>query len=553
MPPRKKQKTTHLQDRVAAENSPEPHVPRRRSTREFRQPKRLGFETTVPTSTVAPKPRRKPATKSSKQVLQKKASPGEAGLLPKQKAKTKPREAPDITQPATDQTRKTQTNTRRETTPDVSKDPKNKAIHSWLAQSTVGGETSGNLDHSHHPPTIRSTSAAPDYLEMNTTSAPNSSVPVTQPSAEDSSRKSCPKWYDIVRYTDKKRYNEGLCARDVRSVCETDHSKQDYLEMIRTYSFPCGKVFSEKKWEGDLKRSRKSNEATFQRTAMMDIFDREALYDEDVPRRPSQGLPKPFFLAQPKPDIVFSFNYSSIVDQDDESALIKVMDYIRPESQRAGDEATAFPFCFLEVKRSEDAEGSHRGQIQNLNTASSALRNIWEVMSFAGYHDEFAKVRVFSIVANPDTVDFRLHRAETNRHPKQVQAGYPLVYRFDELTSIPNNGRDPRLTVKAVQQVTQAILIQYGVKTLSAILRKAVKAYANKQWQEDSKDGGSAGNQPHSQKSDTSMDSNKRAAGPNGSQNKSVSASKRSRRSKEPKNGMDPAQTDMDVDPRPRD
>ena len=432
------------------------------------------------------------------------------------------------------------------------------------------------MDQSQDPPIISSTPDASNTLDSASTSAVASFVRKSKSrlstgrntGTANASTKELEK-YSMVGLSDRSRYNDGLIAREAKVHCQTDTLKQGYLTMIQAYSFPRGKYFNEKKWELDLKRSRKRNEAAFQRTAMMDIFDRETLYEQDVvdwntelawgkspffpaiaqPASPSDPSPRPFLLKQPQPDLVFSFKYCSIVDGDDRSRLKEIQDFIRPEFQRGNTDETAFPFCFVEAKRSEVTEASSDALMQNLNTASFALRNIWEVMRRSSHVDKFENVRVFSIVANADKVVFRIHRAEINKRLAQVEAGYPLIYRFDELKSIPNDEGDPKLTAEAVQQVTHAILVRYGSKTLAVTLREAVKAYANKKWQEDFAKAASSRDQDQSQASNAPGDYNKRAS-PHGPASNVAGASKRTRGRNNTRNGADAsAGIQEDVEP----
>ncbi|RYC62927.1 hypothetical protein CHU98_g3291 [Xylaria longipes] len=217
----------------------------------------------------------------------------------------------------------------------------------------------------------------------------------------------------------------------------------------------------------DLTHCEHSNEAVFQRTAMISIIDRWRLndmFDFNCEGHWSlQGkYPLPSTLGiedkvtGPKPDLAIFFNTESLLGSDGFSApLPPVL------------KSCIFP-----------------------DRASQALFNIYTWMRKAGQTDDFFQsVRLFSIAINVEKVIVRTHRAEALDNKEG------LVFLCDELCTLYRYDRDD------VCLLIRNILVDYGAKELCKILKNTVeevsKQYAEGTFQND---------EPSKRKNDANLD-----------------------------------------------
>ncbi|KAI8946099.1 hypothetical protein F4801DRAFT_593625 [Xylaria longipes] len=247
----------------------------------------------------------------------------------------------------------------------------------------------------------------------------------------------------------------------------------------------------------DLTHCEHSNEAVFQRTAMISIIDRWRLndmFDFNCEGHWSlQGkYPLPSTLGiedkvtGPKPDLAIFFNTESLLGSDGFSAPLPpvLKSCIFPDRYVR----RCFPFVFIEAEKA--FHDITLAVYANMHSASQALFNIYTWMRKAGQTDDFFQsVRLFSIAINVEKVIVRTHRAEALDNKEG------LVFLCDELCTLYRYDRDD------VCLLIRNILVDYGAKELCKILKNTVeevsKQYAEGTFQND---------EPSKRKNDANLD-----------------------------------------------
>ncbi|KAI0967035.1 hypothetical protein F4678DRAFT_483390 [Xylaria arbuscula] len=221
----------------------------------------------------------------------------------------------------------------------------------------------------------------------------------------------------------------------------------------------------------DLLHCEHSNEAVFQRTAMISIIDRwrlNDLFDFNCEGQWSlQGMyPLPSTqgpddkISGPKPDLAVFFNTEALLGSDGFSAPIppSLESCIFPDNYPR----RCFPFVFIEAKKAfQDITAA---VYANMHSASQALFNIYTWMRKARQTDAFFQhVRLFSIAINAEKMIVRTHRAQA------LDDRGGLVFLYDELCVLYRYDRD------TICLLIRNILMKYGADELSKILKCTVE------------------------------------------------------------------------------
>jgi hypothetical protein len=214
----------------------------------------------------------------------------------------------------------------------------------------------------------------------------------------------------------------------------------------------------------DVNYSMSANEAVLQRTVMVSIIDRCSFGDlfsfnceGQWKLLPDHRLPSTRtseHMSLPKPDLAISFRLAALTGSDPWASYpSEIAGCLRPD----GSEERCFPFFFIEVKRCADnLEAAFRA---NLYSASQALYNIFQWMSFVELHETFwEKVRVFSMDLNAQEIKLRVHRAA-------LTDDQLLCFYFDDVISLTNYTRDQ------AYQLVKSVLLDYAKSELHHILK----------------------------------------------------------------------------------
>ena len=176
-------------------------------------------------------------------------------------------------------------------------------------------------------------------------------------------------------------------------------------------------------WNKDMVKCIGENEAVFQRTVMMELFQRHRLQDElDYASESVWNCVQPptktaqianLITGMPKPDVMIAFRRNKVTtsDQSKYQAIQSLKSYISPEASEKT--LRAFPFFFIEAKRDSGQNADKAVLHQCLNAASQALHNIWMLMKEARRDQNIMdEIRVFTVAAHSKGVLFRMHRVK---------------------------------------------------------------------------------------------------------------------------------------------
>lgn len=189
-----------------------------------------------------------------------------------------------------------------------------------------------------------------------------------------------------------------------------------------------------------------------------------------MPRNmPVDALP----TCQPRPDLAVAFKRSSLINTPKFTKLQTLRTQMCPEvTTDAQGERRAFHFFSLEAKKPDAHKGESLASLQNLNTATQALYNIYVFMKRAQMEQKFFKeVRFYSIIATSQVFEVRVHRAVELDADVHIRHDYPLGFRHDVLLKIESEHYEKAKVIHIVKN----ILTEYGVKKLHPILEEAVK------------------------------------------------------------------------------
>ena len=246
-----------------------------------------------------------------------------------------------------------------------------------------------------------------------------------------------------------------------------------------------------------------SNEALFQRTLMMSLISRHCfIYDKDTTKRscldfvveepwtcppmPTRAYKKKGkFLTMPKPDLAVCFRRQALIPDnlwtEMPSATQRLACY---EKESNSGDSRVFHFFTIEAKKEKLSSDDVIGKRQSLNNASQALHNMFEFFRDADgtgntEHVDifFDRVRFFTVVASPEGLTVRIHRATREDGSgqgliMQDHPDYPLRFEHQEFCKIAKENFD-RATVS---ETFKRILIGYGAEELRILLRNAAQA-----------------------------------------------------------------------------
>ena len=235
-------------------------------------------------------------------------------------------------------------------------------------------------------------------------------------------------------------------------------------------------------WRKDMVKCIEENESVFQRTIMMELFQRHLLKDKlDYTSESVWGCPQPptesatisnWITGMPKPDVMIAFQRREVTTSDQSKcrAMKSLKGCISPEASKKNQRA--FPFFFIEAKRDSGKETETAVLHQCLNVASQALHNIWTLMQKAKRHkDVMEEVRVFTVAAHSKGVLFRMHRVkQLPNESALVEPAYPWAFEYVVLKEL--EGKYDKMTVC---RMVRNILFHYGVEILLPKLKKAVE------------------------------------------------------------------------------
>lgn len=316
-----------------------------------------------------------------------------------------------------------------------------------------------------------------------------------------------------INPADMNNFQSGLDGRNVIF----DRFPDAYLDHIKSLDPKAPEETSQERglqiraWERDLKKvNDDSSEAIFQRTIMMSMIDRHRLInhqEDDIidfavekpwtcPPMPSKLLMSAYqkSLTQPKADLALAFHHRAIFRQrywgDIPTALKEVVCYEGDKTNRS----RIFHFMTIEGKNACKNIHDPIAALQNLNSASQSLHNMYEFFREAGGNHVdifFEKVRFFSAVSTSSGIQIRIHRAclttddiEEPPHEQPVQvpdrlsigSDYPLQFVFDDFFEASGSS----FTRENVVDVFEKIIIGYAMGELRFHLKNAAKAIEDK-------------------------------------------------------------------------
>lgn len=280
---------------------------------------------------------------------------------------------------------------------------------------------------------------------------------------------------------------DALEERNIELASQPDHKRDSIKRLILKQSLPNPSKVEEANWEADMLKCDIAYEAMFHRTIMMDLIDRHKLDKkldyiceiswncERMPRNmPVDALP----TCQPRPDLAVAFKRSSLINTPKFTKLQTLRTQMCPEvtTDEKG-ERRAFHFFSLEAKKPDAHKGESLASLQNLNTATQALHNIYVFMKRAQMEKAFfEKVRFYSIIATSQVFEVRVHRAVELDADVHIQHDYPLGFRHDVLLKIKSEHYEKA----KVFHIVRNILTGYGVKILHPLLKRAVEKVLRK-------------------------------------------------------------------------
>lgn len=261
-------------------------------------------------------------------------------------------------------------------------------------------------------------------------------------------------------------------------------------------------------WVADMQKCKdQTQEAIFQRTVLMSMIDRLNLiyrqkdgsitppFDYSVetpwtcPPMPTKADASGYkWLTSPLPDLTLAFHRKELlrglVWEVFPPATKKLICYEGWETSR---NARAFPFLTIEAKRNFAGINDPVARSQSLNNASQSLHNMYEIFREADQGTSshtfrkmfFDKVRFFSVVATPEGVRIRVHRARDlgdARYPMAITDGYPL--RFTHTDYLDIIGED--YTYHKVAEELANIVLGYVATILKGSLEEAIKKVYDK-------------------------------------------------------------------------
>ena len=282
-----------------------------------------------------------------------------------------------------------------------------------------------------------------------------------------------------VKATDRLFIDE-LILRNINVKASVDQEKKTIAKLILTDRSTKPTKKEEEDWKRDFTKCKEEDEAQVQRTIMMELLDRHNLADTldyvcesvwkcgPIPRTNNIGTITRK-ISQPKPDLAMAFKTSCLISDLALGKLGAFKAHVCPESRKGSSASRAFHFFAIEVKGMQAEISNSTAHLQNLNTASQALHNMYLIMRKAGDEAKFFRdVRFFSAIATTACFEVRVHRAVED---KEVGIGldYPLSFHFEQLHLIEGS-----YSKAQVSGIVKNILIEYGVKKLLPILKASV-------------------------------------------------------------------------------
>lgn len=263
--------------------------------------------------------------------------------------------------------------------------------------------------------------------------------------------------------------------------------------------------YHETLWAADMKKCKdQGQEAIFQRTVMISMIDRLNL----IYRQQDGSITSPFdfsvetpwtcapmptkagrfgarWLTVPRPDLTLAFarkNLRTSQDFDWDVFPPPTKQLICYEGFESSRSVRAFPFLTIEAKIQYSDVDNLTARNQSLNNASQALHNMYEIFREAdegsGSHAFrsmfFDEVRFFSVVATPQGMRVRVHRArnvESPGSPKPVADGYPLHFTYTDYLDIVGK----EYTYHKVAEELRNIVTGYVAIVLQGSLEKALE------------------------------------------------------------------------------
>lgn len=286
-----------------------------------------------------------------------------------------------------------------------------------------------------------------------------------------------------------KAYVHGLKNRNVSMRDETDTEWKTTIMKMKEEApeeFIRMPTQDRECWDRDLKKICTDREAVLQRSIMMSSLARHSLPDEvdwtaetpwlsELPKHKVEVTyeQKTQFMPPPKPDLCVAFTEAKLeFDIKVEQTLGKLVACVFPEDLKAA-ERRGFHFFSMEMKTRNAENGMPRAHLQNFNTVTHALYNVWRLMEYVDMYESFYKnVRFISVAANGKEMGFRIHRAEVDEDYRKIDSEFPLTFKYDDLVEFG----DPTtpMTYENVRRTMWAVLVGYGVKELLPTLNEAL-------------------------------------------------------------------------------
>jgi hypothetical protein len=244
-------------------------------------------------------------------------------------------------------------------------------------------------------------------------------------------------------------------------------------------------------WCIDMEKCTRSNEAIFQRTIMMSLFDRHGLGDfldytceetwqsDAATSMPTWGSPD-IQLAKPKPDLTVAFKTFKLLppghDFEDLNCFGGLLGHLCPEGDKKEQVQRAMHFFSVETKGKLGKIENSEAEFQNLNTASTALHNIYMIMRDVDETRAFFRdVRFFSVAATVGCFEIRVHRGYRVSGSSLLDATYPVGYRFDTLIKLAPGVMGADYTRDMTTRIVYNILFRYGVGKLRPLLMRCLE------------------------------------------------------------------------------
>jgi hypothetical protein len=273
--------------------------------------------------------------------------------------------------------------------------------------------------------------------------------------------------------------------RNIEVMSGKDKRLTKWRELILNSPVDGDNNMADEQWERDVLKCSTSHEAVVQRTVMMNLLDRhnldeildyncEAEWFSDREKTMPTGNHR-MMLSRPKPDLAVAFKTESLLAPTrrtiELNRLPGLYGRICPDGKTESTRVRALPFLVVEAKGIRASIDNREAQLQNLNTASAALHNLYLIMREAGRLEKyFDEVKFFSATMTYREIEIRVHYPARIKN-SLLQKDYEAAFRFDTIVKYETE----KFTRTNVNTAIYNILVRYGINVLFPIMKEAIE------------------------------------------------------------------------------